>query len=203
MVKRIPCFLFMEQKNSLPCSVDPILSHLKHTDSVEKISCTLKTTIMAILLYNFTGICTIWNYTWKWKGESNFARTFIAVFTRTCNGNIPRARLIQLKSSLSLLRFILVLSSHVCFDLASGRFPWGFHPNILHAILSFKYEFNFLPMTSSWSSWTDALIMLIIIRLSKLVSSYKGLHSTMFPERATCAYATTSLSSQDNILVNI
>jgi hypothetical protein len=148
MIKRTPCFLFRDSKinyrihRSPP--VDPILSHLKHTDPVERISCTLKTIIMATLpIFRFmhdnlnpTEIRTVWNYTWKLIYESDFARPFITVFTRIRKGKIPWVRLLQFKSSLSLLRCILVLSSHVCLDLASRNFPRGFHPNLSYAFHS-------------------------------------------------------------------
>jgi hypothetical protein len=111
----------------------------------------LKAIIMATLpifqvMYdnsNSTGICTVWNYIRKWKYESDFTRPFVTMFTRTRNGNISWARLIQLKHSLSLVRFILVLFSYVWLDLASGHFPWGFHPKLFLCISQFPVRIIF------------------------------------------------------------
>jgi hypothetical protein len=49
----------------------------------------------------------------------------------------------------SLLRSILIVSTHLRFGFPSGLLPYGFATNILYAFLFSPFVLNVLPITSS------------------------------------------------------
>ena len=69
---------------------------------------------------------------------------FIMAFTRARHLSIFWARLIQPMPHLTSVKTILILSSHLCLDLASGLFPSGLPIKTLYAHLLSPYVLHSL-----------------------------------------------------------